>query len=99
MSVLPSGKEHSKEMAKPCIWAVLPGLCLPLANCLVHFSTPDLPRTLPNMHVAWILAQRPMKQALASPILGWYPLIFDPQRIFLCMCSVSLAPRMGNMTS
>lgn len=26
-------------------------------------------------------------------IMTWYPLTFDPQRISLCMCSVSLAPR------
>ena len=34
---------------------------------------------------------------LASPIMGWCPLLFDPQGDFLRMCSVSLAPRMGNM--
>ena len=37
-------------------------------------------------------------EALASCILGWHPL-FDPQGIFLQICNVALAPRMGNIWS
>ena len=33
---------------------------------------------------------------LASPIMGWCPLLFDPQGAFLRMCSVSLAPKDEN---
>ena len=35
--------------------------------------------------------------ALASHIMGWYPLLFDPQGAFLHLWNVSLAPRMGNI--
>ena len=35
--------------------------------------------------------------ALASHIMGCCPLLFDPQRAFLGMRNVSLAPRMGNV--
>ena len=35
--------------------------------------------------------------ALASHIMGWCPLLFDPQGAFLHMCNVSPAPRMGNV--
>ena len=41
---------------------------------------------------------RGLWEALASYILGWHPL-HDPQGVFLHMCNVSLAPRMGNMWS
>ena len=32
-----------------------------------------------------------------SPITVWCPLLFDFQRTFVHMCSVSFAPGMGNM--
>ena len=35
--------------------------------------------------------------ALASHIMRWCSLLFDPQGAFLHMCSVSLAPRMRNI--
>ena len=35
--------------------------------------------------------------ALASHIMGWCPLLFDPQGAFLHLWNVSLAPRMGNI--
>ena len=41
---------------------------------------------------------RGLWEALASYILGWHPLR-DPQGIFLHMCNVSLALRIGNMLS
>ena len=54
MSVLLGGGEYSKEMAKPCIWAVLPGLVYlwPIVWFLFpHLTCLKIP---PNRHVAWI---------------------------------------------
>ena len=42
------------------------------------------------------LQPRGLRGALASPILGWCTLSFDPHGDFLHTCSVSLDPRMGN---
>ena len=57
--------------------AVLPGLCLPLANYLTSFPHLTCPRTLPNMcgHVLprRIPAQRPLG-GLTTLIMGWHPL-------------------------
>ena len=81
--------------------SVLPGLCLPLANYLVLFSHLTCPRALRNMRAQLFSKMDSSPEAygaaLASHIMGWCPLLFDPQGAFLCMCSVFLAPRMGNM--
>ena len=81
--------------------AVLPGLCLPLANYLVYFSTLTLPRTLLNTRVQLFskvdFSPEAYGTALASPVMGRFLFLFDPQGAFLLMCNVSLAPRMGNV--
>ena len=40
--MLPNEEERCEEAVKSFTWAVLPGLCLPLADYLVSFSTPAL---------------------------------------------------------
>ena len=69
------------------IWFLFPHLTYPstLSNmCMQLFPKGD---SRPETYVG----------ALASHIMGWYPLLFDPQGAFLHLWNVSLAPRMGNI--
>lgn len=77
-------------MVKSLYRAILPGLCLPLANYLVSFPTSlSYSRTLPNVH-----AQRFTKNGFCSEALGACPHIrwrhkvapsFQAPRAFLNM--------------
>ena len=66
--------------------AVFLALCLPLANSVVSFSIHAGPRTLPNMCVQLFpemdASPEAYGTALASHIMGWCPLLFDPQGAF-----------------
>ena len=70
---------------------------------IIWFLSPRLPcpSTLPNMRVQLFskmdYSPEAYGTALASPIMGWCPLLLDPQGAFLHVCNVSLAQRMGNM--
>ena len=70
---------------------------------IIWFLSPHLPcpRTLPNMRVQLLsnmdYSPDAYGTALASPIMGWCSLLFDPQGAFLHMCNVSLAPRIGDV--
>ena len=82
--------------------AVLPGLCLPLANYLISFPQgPVLDPCLTCMRIflPWIPVQKPMGR-LTPPIMWWRPPPpLDPQEPF-CAClvkEVSLTSRMRNM--
>ena len=70
----------------PVVWFLFPRLtCLePSPTCVCSF----FPRGIP--------AQRPMG-SLDITSSGWCPLLFDPQRSFLCVFIVSLVPRMGKI--
>ena len=73
--------------------SVLLGLCLPLANYLVPFSTPNLPWDTPLGVHAPLSQDGSRSEGFWEVQNSLWPGIipdFDPQRAFLCMCSVSL---------
>ena len=55
-----------RQVNHPC-GAVLLGLSLLLARCLVSFSTPDLFRTLPHMRVRLFSKRDPSPEADGKP--------------------------------
>ena len=68
----------------------------------LSFPTHNLPEDSSWLVCANVFFQkgfqlRGLSEALASLILGWCPLHFDPQGVFLHMYSGSLAPTMENM--
>ena len=64
------------------------GLCLPLANNLVSFTTPDLSWDPP---LGCTCTPQPKFLEGARLIMVWhYPLTFNPQGASPSMCSVSL---------
>ena len=67
-----------------------------LAGCCCCFPHLTCPMTLPNIF-SKIDSSPEAYGILASLIMGWCLLFLDPQGAFLHMCSVSFAPRMGNM--
>ena len=74
--------------------SVLPGVVFFQANYLVSFSTPDLPWNailgFPcTPQPRWISKWRLLGGARLI-MAQLYPLTFDPQKAFLCMCSVCL---------
>ena len=77
----------------------LPSLCLPLANYLVSFATPDLPWDPPlgthaplGQNRSWIKGFWEEQDSLWPGIIPW---LFDPQGPFLHMRSVFLVPKHG----
>ena len=89
----------SEEVVKSFIWGISSGSLLTLGQLSSFFfhlwpALGPSPTCMCNFFPRW--GKSPVLwRALASPILGWCPLLLDPQGAFLHMCSVSLAPRRG----
>ena len=83
----PSEEECSKKQLSHLYRTVLLGLCLPLVNYLVSFSTLDLPWDLPQ-HACTTSFQDGFQprglrdQLLASHIMGWCPLLLTTKEPF-----------------
>ena len=76
--------------------SILPGLCLPLANCLVssfNLTGPwvFLKRSAQLFFLRWIPPQRPMG-AWSHFLQGGAPSLFNPQEAFLHMCRQGSLP-------
>ena len=93
----PVRKKAVKRWLSQLYRSVLRGLCLPSGQ-LSDFFFPQLtyPETLP-----WVCTYPSAKMNLevnssgrSKPHMTWhYPLTFDPQGAFVCICSVSLSPK------
>ena len=96
----PGEEEHSKEVVKSFIQASSSGSLSSFSQLSGFFFNLIYTGTLPLVctHPSAKMDLKVKDSGRSKTPMTWhYPLTFDPQGAFLCMCSVSLVPKEGGM--
>lgn len=97
---VPLKRRAVKRTVKSFIQGSFLGICLPLANYMVSFSTPDLPRTLHNMHVQFFfkIYSSPEAYRVASACTFWSDKLLLLTQRSLCTLQCIPRPKDGKYT-